>query len=359
MLRRMRHRARRRFARQIGKRSSPFYLVCGYGETGALVVQLLSALRIEVVIVERDLEVVAGIESETHTRDLPALIADARDPAELLHAGLRHSKCLGVVAVTGNDHANVEIALAATLLNAGARVVCRASGADAHAKLASPQIAVIDPFETFGAQLALAIHRPHTYLLREALRGLRSEPLPVAISPPRARETSGIVARCIVTELSNPLLRRLLALIDQHDDPWAETLYARLHALSGGGTPATWVIRLDEDEAPAVHAALCNGRKLTLGHLQSDPQDRNKRLSCIPLLLERAGQTTTTPEPPHPIMINDSVLFAGAMRVAERMQWILGAENVLDYIEGGADAPNGLLFQWWARRRLTDPLQPR
>lgn len=178
--------ARQRFERRIKGMSTPFYIVCGYGETGALVVELLMRQRLGVVIVDIDTQVVASIDTDTAYGNLPALVADARDPAELLRAGVRRSNCLGVIAVTGNDDVNVDVTLATLLLNPRARIVCNAQGEVARTKLPSTHTAVvIDAFETFADWLALALHQPQTFQLYRLLSEQPGRDLPKVIAPPR------------------------------------------------------------------------------------------------------------------------------------------------------------------------------
>lgn len=180
--------ALQRFRRQVRRRTEPFYLVCGYGETGMMVAHLLASYGLGAVVLDKDPEAITNVGMETDLGDVPALAADARDPAQLAEAGLHHPRCLGVVAVTGDDEVNVDVALSAFLLNPGLRILCQAQQEVAAVKLPSRHaMCVIDPFNTFGASLALALHQPDTYRLLRILGSLPGDAFPQQVFPPKGQ----------------------------------------------------------------------------------------------------------------------------------------------------------------------------
>jgi voltage-gated potassium channel len=180
--------ALQRFRRQVRRRADPFYLICGYGETGMMVAHLLASYRIGAVVLDKDQDAITTVGMETDLGDVLALAADARDPAQLAEAGLHHPLCLGVVAVTGDDEVNVDVALAAFLLNPGLRILCQAQQEVAAVKLPSRHgMCVIDPFNTFGVSFALAIHQPCTYRLLRILGSLPGDAFPQQVIPPKGQ----------------------------------------------------------------------------------------------------------------------------------------------------------------------------
>ncbi len=177
--------ARQGFARKLRRNHDNFYLICGFGETGAMTARLLANYRLKAVALDENPAVISTLALDSELGNLPALVADARDPAELIFAGLRHPHCLGVIALTGSDDVNVDVALAAMLLNRRSEIICRADTAIARGKLPSSHtVTLVDPFETFGAALAQALHQPHTARLHAVLRSLPGQPLPKYLQPP-------------------------------------------------------------------------------------------------------------------------------------------------------------------------------
>lgn len=449
-----------RFGRAVARMTEPFFIVCGFGETGELIARMLIRQKMRVVAIDRDPDRVASLELMDWGVDLPALAADFRDPNRLLLAGLRHPSCRGVVPLSRDDEANIEAALGARLMNSRLRVVCRAQSEVARAKLPSfSDDEIVDPFEIFATQLALALNKPTAHALHEALGNLPGQPLPARHEPPRglwlicgygrfgstvarhlqaegittriiepregvappdailgagtsrealeaagcreavgliagtdvdtsnlaiamtaraandrifivAREnrdknhplfvaapvdliveTSRLLVNRIFADLTNPLLRRFLEYVCMQTESWSATLYDRVRADCDGRTPDTWEVGLDRDDAPAVVDALNAGRRIQLEHLLREPRAREQRLPVVPLALLRGSTLTCMPDEDIALAPGDRLLFCGPLGSAATMEWALGAANVLEYVESGAEFPDAIFFRWLAARR--------
>lgn len=174
-----------RFVRRVRRLDAPFYLVCGCGETGSLICHTLDRLGHDFVIIEKDELRVQELDLEDFKTDIPTLAADARLPANLLLAGLCHSQCRGVLAVTNDEASNLAIAIAVRLLNPKIPVLARAWSPLVTANMASfGTDHIINPFERFAEYLALAVAAPERVRLVEVLTGLPGQPLPEEHRPP-------------------------------------------------------------------------------------------------------------------------------------------------------------------------------
>ncbi|MDQ5907896.1 MAG: voltage-gated potassium channel [Pseudomonadota bacterium] len=194
-----------RFARRVRHLHEPFYLVCGCGETGALVCRTLDELNIRFVVVEAREERVQELDLEDFKTDVPALAADAQAPKVLQMAGLLHPKCLGVLALTNDDNVNLAIAISTRLLNPGLTVLARAENPMTAANMASfGTHHIINPFERFADYLGLALEAPHTIRLLEWVTGL-----PGRQKPPMHRPPSGAWVVCGHGRFSRPVVREL------------------------------------------------------------------------------------------------------------------------------------------------------
>lgn len=194
-----------RFARRVRHMHEPFYLVCGCGETGALVCRTLDELNIRFVVVEAREERVQELDLEDFKTDAPALAADAQAPKVLEMAGLRHPKCLGVLALTNDDNVNLAIAISTRLLNPGLTVLARAENPMTAANMASfGTHHIINPFERFADYLGLALEAPHTIRLLEWVTGLPGRQM-----PPMHRPPSGAWVVCGHGRFSRPVVREL------------------------------------------------------------------------------------------------------------------------------------------------------
>jgi voltage-gated potassium channel Kch len=178
--------AEKRFRQRVEALVEPFYLICGFGETGQLIARALDLRGRRFVLIEID-------ETRTQEVDLMdfrqaplALAADARLPANLEAAGLRKDKCRGVLALTNDDRANLAVAMAVRLLEPNLPVLARAMTRDTAANMASfGTDHIINPFARFGEQLALAISAPANYRLVSWLAALPGTLLEPERAPPR------------------------------------------------------------------------------------------------------------------------------------------------------------------------------
>lgn len=175
-----------RFLREVRHLSEPFYLVCGYGETGRLICGALDRLRYRVVVLDLDEGRIGDTELQDYAADVPALCANACNPETLAFAGLTHRHCLGVLALTDDDSANLAIAIAARLLAPRLPTLCRAEARDTAANMASFGTRhIINPFEKFSEYLALALHSPAAWQLLIWLTGLPGTTIERHRDPPR------------------------------------------------------------------------------------------------------------------------------------------------------------------------------
>ncbi|MCB1959850.1 MAG: NAD-binding protein [Rhodocyclaceae bacterium] len=177
-----------RFARAVSRIHAPFYLVCGYGETGRLVCRALDRMGQRAVVLESDNSRAGELELHNYASDLPVLTADASKPANLRLAGLTSRYCRGVLALTNDDNANLAIAISARLLAPKLPALCRAESAEVAANMASFGTRhIIDPYTKFAEYLALALHAPNAYHLLTWLTGLPGTTIERHRDPPHGK----------------------------------------------------------------------------------------------------------------------------------------------------------------------------
>lgn len=176
------------FQRAVKRVTEPFYLVCGYGDTGGILVKALTEAGVRCVVLDVSEERITALELEDLPVPVPGLCADAAIPESLEMAGLNHKNCAGVVALTNDDHVNLTVAITSKLLNPSIRVICRAETHDAEANIASFGTEhIINPFDTFAGRLSLAVHSPSMFLLYEWLTAVPHETLREPLFPPRGK----------------------------------------------------------------------------------------------------------------------------------------------------------------------------
>jgi voltage-gated potassium channel Kch len=172
------------FQRSVKRLRTPFYLVCGYGDTGTILVKALADEGIKSVVIDKDETRINELELNDYIRRPLGLTEDAGRPAVLEMARVTSPYCIGVIALTDSDQSNLMVALSAHLLNPDVRILARAESAEAGANIRSfGRNEVINPFETFAGRLAMAIHSPGMYTLFTWMTGVPHEALREPLFP--------------------------------------------------------------------------------------------------------------------------------------------------------------------------------
>ena len=172
------------FARSVNRIREPFYLICGYGDIGKLLIKMMTERNMLAVIIDKQKEVINELELEDHFLSLPAYSADASATVNLDMSGLTTPYCRAIVALTDSDEVNLKVAITARLLRPDVRVICRSETHDYEANMASFGTEhIINPFDIFAERLSLAIHSPGSYLLYEWVTGIAGDPLPTPLYP--------------------------------------------------------------------------------------------------------------------------------------------------------------------------------
>ncbi|MEQ8992840.1 MAG: NAD-binding protein [Pseudomonadales bacterium] len=176
------------FARSIRALREPFYLICGFGETGFLVGRALDRLGLRFALLDLDQARIQESKLMDLSQDAPALCADVRLPDTLLLAGLASPNCRGVLALTNDDQANLAVAMSVRLLNPDTPVLARAMSREVEANMASFRTDhIVNPFARFVDYLALALAAPASYRLASWLTALPGTEFSMHLAPPRGR----------------------------------------------------------------------------------------------------------------------------------------------------------------------------
>lgn len=177
-----------RFIRSVRKISQPFTIVCGYGETGTLLVRAMAFRNLQSVVLDLSQTSIDSLLLENLGRDIPAFCADAAITQHLIEAGLRSDLCQGVVAITDSDKANVKIAVTVKLLRPGIPVIARAGIQEAVDNLDSFNTDhIINAYEVFGEHLAMTQRTPSVHLLHAWLISLPERTLHPPVTPPHGK----------------------------------------------------------------------------------------------------------------------------------------------------------------------------
>ncbi len=164
-------------------------------------------------------------------------------------------------------------------------------------------------------------------------------------------EPSRIIVWRILPLITTPMLTRFLRLLREGDDSLASKILVQVRSLTEGVTPETWSIEIAPGETPAVYAAIEAGETITLRHLLSNPQDRDRQLDIIPLLHVQAETNTLMPTLDAPLSRGDRILYCGVRGSRKRQEWNLRHPSQLEYVVTGIDSPAGSIWRWWSARQ--------
>ncbi|WP_269531371.1 TrkA family potassium uptake protein [Chitinimonas sp. BJYL2] len=175
-----------RFSAKVRHMSEPFYLLCGYGQTGQLLAAVLARRGVRFVVIDQREEKLTELAFADYAFDVPGYAGHVGNPELLKTAGLLHPQCRGVLALTGDEQANLSVAISAYLLRPALVSICRAkthAGAENMASFGANH--VVNMFDAVGERFRMALHAPQTSRLWTVFCAFQGEALPPLIKPPR------------------------------------------------------------------------------------------------------------------------------------------------------------------------------
>lgn len=177
-----------RFRRKIKRLHDPFYIVCGFGDTGESLVNTLQHADQPTVVVDNITSRIEHLELQDWQLSVPGLVANAEEASSLKEAGILKSNCKGVIAVTRDDNINLQIAISAKILEPNMKVICRAENIDAGNNMKSfGTDLVVNPYETYAEDFAMAMDNPSMYLLERWITAPKDTSMTEPVFPPKGR----------------------------------------------------------------------------------------------------------------------------------------------------------------------------
>ena len=176
------------FEGAVKRIDGPFYIICGYGDTGRLLVRGFTRHSTRTVVIDNDQQQINNLELADLSLYVPGLRADINHPDTLIAAGLKHSRCEGVIAVTNSDHVNLKVAISSKLLQPHLQVICRSEIHDVGVNMESfGTDEIVNPFDIFADRLAMALHSPANFVIHQWLTSAANTPLCEPLFPPTGR----------------------------------------------------------------------------------------------------------------------------------------------------------------------------
>ena len=277
------------------------WVVCGYGRFGRHFTADLRSEGLEVTAIEQH----AGDPDQ----EPATIIGDASDPDVMARADLTSAR--GFVAGTDNDTTNMSLVAEALRINPDLFVAARQNQPSSAPLFANMEIdALLVPTD--------------------------------------------VVAHDAYAQLSTPLLWRFLRELPGQGDEWAAEVVRRLTGACGRRLEELWKIRLTGKEAPALGPWLARG-ELRLGHLMSNPAQRDEQLPLVPLLVLRGDECVLTPDGDFTLAAGDQLLFAGRAAVRRQLETTLVVDGLPEYLVTGRRVPSSWVWRRFSRYSRATP----
>ena len=299
-----------RFERAVRRLHNPFYLLCGFDDSGQRIARELAQDGVGLVVIDIEPDRVDEVDLGELQVAVPALVADAGDPMSLQRAGLTHPLCAGVLALTGSDAVNTKIALTARMLSPALRVLCAARNHAWQARMAAAGADhIINPFDTFAERVALSIRTPSLHVIYEALTAQAGTPMD---EPPRFPPGRWILCG---SDLFVRALRRQLTMLDIQStlvDSVGSVGPDAADLVSGDPTDTHVLRQAGIDKA----AVLVAGTAVDIDNLTITLAARagNKQLFIVARQMQRRNSAVFRASPADLVTVSSYVLSAEVLR---------------------------------------------
>ena len=324
--------------RAVRRIREPFYLICGYDDTGSRVARELSEDGARMVVIDSIPERVDTVEVDDLTFSVPALTGDASDPMSLVLAGLRSPYCAGVLALTGNDQINIKIALTARLLNPDVPVLATARDHASHARMAAAGADhIINPYDQFAERVATSIRTPSLQVIYNALTLQHGTAMHARPDLPHGRWLlcgSGLFTRTLRRQLERLEIETVII------DPQLADDAIDTHNFRGDPTDPSVLREAGIEDANAIVA----GTEVDVDNLAIALAARplNKALFIVARQTQQRNTQVFKASPAQLVMLNGHVAAAEVLRMIRAPQLATFLRKARDEDEAWAE---GLLLR--------------
>ncbi|MDA1075289.1 MAG: NAD-binding protein [Proteobacteria bacterium] len=264
------------------------WVLCGYGRMGQWLYGSMQPLGMTPMVIDPGL---------TQTHDLDAMIVGLATRRNLEAAGT--SESVGVIAATDSDTDNLAILLSARNLNPDAFLVVRQN------------------------------HHENEVAFQAASADLIMQP-------------SLVCARRILLSLISPLVQPFLDALEKNPQVMVEKTYPRLAEVFDDQPPRLWTVDIDSQSAPAVIDCVA---PVELGTLLRHPSNRDRRVACVPLMIDRSGRRLLMPDDELVIEAGDRLLMCGINGAQADLEATLTSAYTLPYLMTGLEPRRSRVLQ--------------
>lgn len=156
-----------------------------------------------------------------------------------------------------------------------------------------------------------------------------------------------LTAHEVLARINEPTLWRFVQESQTRQDSWALPLLERITAKCGTVLPDVWRCDITDSATPALMPLL--GPDAMVGALLRDPEDRDRELDVVALMIKRGEEVLLTPADDEVVLPGDRLLLVGMSYARRALDTTLCVPAAAEYVITGKR-----VGQSWIWRTLVD-----
>ena len=162
-----------------------------------------------------------------------------------------------------------------------------------------------------------------------------------------------VVAHEVYAQISTPMLWRFIQEMPAQGDKWAADLIRQLRYNCGRRTPRPVEDQAGPKNRPQPWSTWLAEGRVVFGDLLRSPEDRERRLKVVPLLLLRDGKAVLTPDDETVLARDDQLLFAGQGAERRELESTLVVDSTAAYVLFDQHIPSSWVWRKLSRKGRT------
>ncbi len=283
------------------------WLVCGYGRMGHEVNHVLAKNNIKTAVIDPH--------ENKDEKYVDRYIVSRSTAKTLIDAGIREA--VGILAGTDDDGHNLGILLNARTLN--------------------PKL--------------FSIVRQNRHINEVAFNSAQFDMI---------MQPSLVTARRILFLLIAPLLKPFFQYLLENKPGRADKMDRVIDSLRekvGSNKPNLVTIVFNEENSKAVMQTLQQGKRVLLGDLLKNPDDRERMLDLVVFVIKSGERIHVLPDADYAIKAGDQLLYCGSLLAKRLFNATINNEYKLYYVQTGIFLPRSYVAQWYHKKFMRSSIE--
>lgn len=157
-----------------------------------------------------------------------------------------------------------------------------------------------------------------------------------------------LIAHEVLARIGDPMMWLFVQNAQRRDDAWGQPLLERLVTVCGQRRPEIWTVELTDHGAPSLMDHI-EAAEVTIAGLLKDPQDRQRTLDAVVLMIRRGQTAVMSPDDTEVLQVGDRLLVAGMAYDRRNLDTTLCVPAAAEYVISGQQVGAS-----WIWRTLAD-----